>query len=341
MFTSSFPPFISRAPKTAQGLTRVNKRIPNVHPTSGDAFFSRMQSMNLPTVPTVLSADGGVILSQKQLKRLNNLKKLSSLPNAASMSSEIKQALLELADVEYMKGLEEYARSMGINLLYRSGQEMFDDLIQKKIIVTYGDMMGLASHAQWRANENTILINQKYRQSHPSKHLVYAISEAMMHEAGHTGRLGDGYSSLQEELDTLLLNAWGHYYHQQQDMTYANSATKSELLQDGVAVYADLFFNDPDPYKTKLVQRLALKYAPILPVSTRDHPVRPAETIFVPNNLNPGWWMHLPSLADRIVRYYHDILIYHWMEKTQQQQAQSVQHFLKFPSDTEVGGHPA
>lgn len=292
--------------------------------------------MNLPTAPTVLSSDGGVILSPKQLKRLNNLKKLAQLPNAQTMPPEIKQALLDLADIEALQGISEYASSLGLTQIFKNGQEAFDLLIEKKIQVGYGDMMGLASHAQWRANENTILINQRYQGQSTSRHMTYALSEAIFHEAGHIARLGDGYSSLQEELNTLLLNAWGNYFHQKQDITYANSATQSELLQNGVSLYANLFFKDPDPYKTELVKRLAIKYAPILPVSTRDHPVPPAETSFVPNNLNPGWWMHLPPLADRIIRYYHDVLIYHWMDQTEQQQAQSVQHFLEFPSETDA-----
>lgn len=282
-----------------------------------------------------------MILSPKQQKRLQNLRKLNSLPNANTMPADIKQALLDMADIEDMPGMSEYARSLGLTKLFKDGQEAFDLLLAKRVDVHYGDMLGLASHAQWRFEQNATVINEKYRTNNPSRHLVYAFSEALFHEAGHIAHLGDGYSSLQEELNTLFLNAWGNYYHQQQDITYANSATESDLLQNGVSLYADLFFNDPDPYKTKLVQRLALKYAPILPVTTADHPVPPAESVFVPNNLNPGWWMRLPSLADRIIRYYHDILIYHWMEQNHQPQAQKVQHFLKFPSKTGAAAHPS
>lgn len=217
---------------------------------------------------------------------------------------EIILALQALKDIQPLPGLDAYARSMGIDVIFKNGQEALDLIQRKGITVAFGDMGDTTAHAQWLSDQNLIMINQKYRGNTASA-MVYALSEAIFHEAGHAARSGDNQSSIQEETNCLFLNAWANAFHQSLDPDYANTTQKSELLSNGVALYNTLFFKDPDPTKAALVRRIALKYG-VLPLSSPDHPAQQPVANPVPNNLNNGWWLNLPAMADRVVRFVHN-----------------------------------
>ncbi len=215
---------------------------------------------------------------------------------------EITKALSVLKDIQPLAGLKDYAASLGIDPIFNNGAEALQLIQNKGITVAFGDMGNTTAHAQWISNQNLIMINQKY-QGDTSPSMVYALSEAIFHEAGHAARSGDNQSSIQEETNCLFLNAWANLYHQQQDPSYASTTQQSELLSNGVALYTQLFFKDPDPKKTALVRRIALKYG-VLPMASPDHPLQKAQPI--PHAQNPGWWLNLPALADRVVRFVHN-----------------------------------
>lgn len=229
---------------------------------------------------------------------------LQRLPGADTMPPELVGALATMVDIKPFPGMDAYAKSMGIDVIWKNGQDALNHILANNINVVFGDMGESTAHAQWITDQNTIMINQKYR-GDASPTMLYALSEAIFHEAGHAARSGDGQSSIQEETNCLFLNAWANYQHQMEDPAYANSTSQSELLSNGVALYTKLFFQDPDPEKNALVRRIALKYG-VLPIYSHDHGPQRAEKVFVPNNLNPGWWMGLPSIASRVVSYVHN-----------------------------------
>ncbi len=225
-------------------------------------------------------------------------------PTQPVMPPEITKALGVLKGIQPLPGLQAYADSLGIDLIFNNGAEALKLIQDKNITVAFGDMGNTTAHAQWIADQNLIMINQKYR-GNTSPAMVYALSEAIFHEAGHAARNGDNQSSIQEETNCLFLNAWANLFHQQQDPNYANTTQQSELLSNGVALYTQLFFKDPDPQKAALVRRIALKYG-VLPINTPDHPTKHTQQVPVPNNLNPGWWLGLPALAHRVVNFVHN-----------------------------------
>lgn len=223
------------------------------------------------------------------------------LPGGATMPPELVAALATMADIRPFPGVSEYVRSMGIDVIFPNGGAALDTIMQKNIRVIFDDMGDTTAHAEWRADQNTMVINQKYR-GDASPTMLYAISEALFHESGHAACDGDGYSSIQEETNCLFLNAWANYGHQQESPAYAQTTHQSELLSNGVALYTKLFFQDPDPEKKALVRRIALKYG-MLPVVSPGHLLPKAEQVAVPGNLNPGWWMGQPNIATRVINY--------------------------------------
>lgn len=204
------------------------------------------------------------------------------------LAPEISKALVILAQTQNLPADEYALQQMGVNILFHSGQDALKVIRDKNIRVEFGDMGDSLAHAQWIRDQNLIMINQKYR-GDLSKASLYAISEAIYHEAGHSALLGDDRSSLQEEIDCLALNTLAYRTHTATDQAYAQSASKSRLIADGVALYARLFF-DPDPSKKALVNRVIEKYG-VLPPDSPDHsiPVTP----------------HQVPLADRVMRQLH------------------------------------
>ena len=189
-------------------------------------------------------------------------------PAPADNQATLNQAMSLLGQIQNLPADEAYMRHLGVNPVFKNGAEALQLILAKGIKVEFGDMGDSPAHAQWAADKNTIMINQKY-QGDTSPETLYAISEALYHEAGHAAGNGDNQSSIQEELNCLSLNTLAHRYHTTIDPQYAQSASTSRLIADGVAVYAKLFF-DADPNKQALIDRVVKKYGD-LPISSPGH----------------------------------------------------------------------
>lgn len=181
-------------------------------------------------------------------------------------------ALLRLGQIQNRPEDVAVLKKLGITPLFNSGQDALKVIRDKGIEVGFGDMGDSPAHAEWRSDQNRIIINQRYKNDN-SPETLYAISEAIYHEAGHASGNGDGVSSVQEEINCLALNALGYRYHAAHDPSYTASASKSPLISNGVALYSRLFFDDPDPTRQALVRRIADKYGD-LPLESPGHPIR-------------------------------------------------------------------
>ncbi|WP_373532922.1 hypothetical protein [Vampirovibrio sp.] len=191
-------------------------------------------------------------------------------PPPPSDQAIIRHALGLLGQIKNLPQDEQYMRHLGVYPGFQNGQQALGVIQSKGIQVEFGDMGDSPAHAQWISDENKIMINQRYK-GDSSPATLYAISEAIYHEAGHAAGNGDGESSIQEELNCLGLNTLAYRYHAATDPGYAQSALNNRLLSDGVALYPKLFF-DPDPSKKALIQRVVQKYGD-LPLSSPGHPV--------------------------------------------------------------------
>jgi hypothetical protein len=182
----------------------------------------------------------------------------------------IQQALTQLGQIKNLPGDENYLYNfVGVNPVFNNGAQALQVIRDKNIRVEFGDMGDSPAHAQWMADQNLIMINQRYR-GDTSPDTIRAISEAIYHEAGHA-KDGDDKSSIQEETDCLALNTMGHRSNEAQSPDYAQAASRSRLMADGVALYPKLFF-DADPAKQALINRIALKYGD-LPLTSPNHAV--------------------------------------------------------------------
>lgn len=160
-----------------------------------------------------------------------------------------------------------YIQSLGIVLPFMSGKEAVDFIRDKHIMIKFAPLPNENTHAQFDYDNNCIKINQIYRNAQNTAEIL-AISEAILHEAGHA-KDQEGQNTLQEEIDCLALNALSHrIYSKNFSNVFSNS--DSLIVKDGVCIYADLFFND-DPLKTQLVDRLNQKYG-YLPIGDFKHP---------------------------------------------------------------------
>ncbi len=189
---------------------------------------------------------------------------------------KLAQALYQLNYIENSPYDEFTLHKQGINTVFHSGKEALKVIADKHIRVAFGDMGETSAHAQWVPEQNQITINQKYRPD-TSAATTLAMSEALYHEAGHAAGSGDGASSIQEELDCLALNTYAHRSNRTRFPAYANVASSSPLISNGVALYNRLFFEDPDPNKQALVNRVVEKYGD-LPLSSPDHTPPPPST---------------------------------------------------------------
>lgn len=181
----------------------------------------------------------------------------------------LQQALSRLGQLYNLPTDETYIYQLGVNPVFHSGREAVQLIQGRNIRVEFGDMGDSPAHAQWAADQNLIMINQRYR-GDSSPDTVRAIAEAIYHEAGHA-KDGDGISSIQEETDCLALNTMAHRFHEAQDPVYAQNSSQSRLMSDGVALYPKLFF-DNDPTKQALTNRIILKYGD-LPFESQNHPI--------------------------------------------------------------------
>lgn len=191
------------------------------------------------------------------------------VPQSALDQWTLQQALKVLGNIRNLPGDEAYLYSLGINPVFHTGAEALQVIQSHSIRVEFGDMGESPAHAQWVADQNLIMINQRYR-GDTSPDTLCAISEAIYHEAGHA-KGDDDQSSIQEELDCLALNTMAHRFHESVNPLYAQNVSQSPLIANGVALYAKLFF-DPDPRKAALIKRVIEKYGD-LPLSSPDHPV--------------------------------------------------------------------
>jgi len=187
----------------------------------------------------------------------------------------INQALDLMGDIQFLPQDVATIQDMGIKPLFRNGKEALDLIRQRGIKVGFGNMGNSSAHAQWVNDANFIMINQRYR-NNPSPAIVSAISEALLHEAAHAKDAPDleegATSSIVEETDCLALNAMAHHFHEMSNPELARNAPASPLLANGVNLYSDFFFKDPDPNRPALVNRIVEKYGS-LPAASPIHPL--------------------------------------------------------------------
>lgn len=181
----------------------------------------------------------------------------------------IQKAMDELSRVRFCANDIFYMKNLGVNLPFENGKEAVDYLKSKNIEVAYAEFSNQNVHACLDTTENIpkALINSNYKDL-ASFADVLAISEAMLHEAGHA-KDEDSDNSIQEEIDCLALNVLAHQYYKR---TYPNvfKNQDSPLYFEGVSLYDSLFF-DFDPEKKALKKRIFEKYG-FLNVSSRNHP---------------------------------------------------------------------
>lgn len=172
-----------------------------------------------------------------------------------------------LNHLEFDKKDVERVHSMGVVLPFLSGKEAIDLIKKKKIEVKFDTLPSESIHAQYDFDENAIKINEIYKNTQSQAEII-AMSEAILHEAGHAKDY-DSASSLQEEIDCLALNAVSHRVYKKKNPDLF-SQSNSLIIKEGVSLYEDLFFDD-DPLKIGLVKRLRQKYGD-LPAGDLAHP---------------------------------------------------------------------
>lgn len=177
-----------------------------------------------------------------------------------------------LTSVNYLNNLQfeqndiERVQALGVVLPFLSGKDAVKFIKDSNIKIKFDQLSSPNIHAQYDFDDNCIKINQMYRNTKNTAEIL-AISEAILHEAGHA-KDKDGESSLQEEIDCLAMNALAHRAFTKKFPTvFADS--NSLIVKDGVCVYADMFFDD-DATKTRLIQRLKQKYGK-LPAGDFNH----------------------------------------------------------------------
>ncbi len=178
--------------------------------------------------------------------------------------------LKSINNLEHLKFQEndvKYIQSLGIVLPFLDGQEAVDFIKKSHIGVKFERMPSANTHAQYDFDNNCIKINEIYKNTqNPAE--ILAISEAILHEAGHAKDI-DSRNSLQEEINCLALNALSHrVFAKNSPEIFENE--NSLIVKDGVCIYAELLF-DKDPLKQRLVARLKQKYGH-LPTGDLEHP---------------------------------------------------------------------
>lgn len=182
----------------------------------------------------------------------------------------ILNALTELSDVKFDFNDICYMNSLGAKLSFASGQEAVNFLSQKNTKIIFDKIPIKGVFAQYNYLDNIVIINENYKRT-KNKADILAISEAILHEAGHA-KDNDYNNSVQEEINNLAIIVLAHKYYSKKYPNIFNSS-KSLLVTDGVNAYADLFF-DNDPEKKALINRLKKKYG-YLPSHDVLHPLGP------------------------------------------------------------------
>lgn len=182
-------------------------------------------------------------------------------------NKNLRNALNQLNKIEFDKDDIEHVQSLGVVLPFKSGKDAVKFIEDSNIEIKFAPLSSKNIHAQFDFEDNSIKINEIYRNTQDTAELL-AISEAILHEAGHA-KDQDGESTLQEEIDCLAMNAMAHRTLRKK---YPNMFlnTNSLIIDDGVSVYADLFF-DESTSKSPLIKRLNTKYGH-LPIGDYKHP---------------------------------------------------------------------
>ncbi|MEI7474652.1 MAG: hypothetical protein WCK67_07715 [bacterium] len=199
-----------------------------------------------------------------QIAQAQSLKSINKI-----VDPTIREALEKLREVKFLPGDLDYLNSMGVNTVYKSGEEAVKTIIERGIKVEFAPVDSPKAHAQWDCENNRIVINDKYKDTKDPA-VILAISEAMFHEAGHA-KDNDGISSIQEEIDCLALNTLAFRYHLSKYQKVFDNAQDAAIINDGVALYARLYF-DKDPNKQALVNRVLDKYGD-LPFTSPNHSI--------------------------------------------------------------------
>lgn len=188
--------------------------------------------------------------------------------STSKQKDTIERAINELETVRFNPLNVIYLRSMGIKPPYKNGREAVKFLRDKGAEIAYAEFSNPNVHAclDTTKQKPSVLINSAYKDM-ASDTDILAISEALLHEAGHA-KDSDSLNSIQEELDCLSLNVLAHEYYKSKGHNF-NEQT-SPLYVEGVNLYNKLFF-DPDPNKSALKQRVAEKYG-YLDVFSAKHP---------------------------------------------------------------------
>jgi len=184
--------------------------------------------------------------------------------------SNLLSAMNSLGQLKFEEDDVKHVQSMGAVLPFLSGKEAVKFIKDSNIRVKFAELSSVNIHAQYDYDSNYILINNIYKNTkNPAE--ILAISEAILHEAGHAKDY-DGVSTVQEEIDCLSMNAISHRaLLKKHPRVFENQ--NSLIINDGVCVYSSLFF-DEDPAKNALVARLKLKYGH-LPSGDFKHPPTP------------------------------------------------------------------
>ncbi len=199
------------------------------------------------------------VRTDKYASEVNKKTKLSTI------ASPIKAALEELETVEFSEKDIKYLKSLGVEINFNSGKDAIDFINKQNLKIKFYNLEDKSIFAQFDG-KNTIRINETYKNT-GNRAEILAISEAILHEAGHA-KHNKSLNSIQDEMNNLALNVLAHRFYLKK-FPYIFDTSNSKIVQDGVNVYADLFF-DPDPNKLALIKRLREKYG-ALPAGSKNN----------------------------------------------------------------------
>lgn len=177
----------------------------------------------------------------------------------------INLAVEELKNLEFSNDDKNFIKRHGAKPPFKNGKEAYDFIKNSGIKIQFAKLPSNDIHAQWDINEKSININKIYK-NNKNKAVILAISEAILHEAGHA-KDNDGDSSIQEEINCLALNAMAHRTYEKKYPNIYNSAQEN-IVKNGVTMYSDIYF-DKNPYR--LIKRIQKSYSH-LPAGDIKHP---------------------------------------------------------------------
>lgn len=220
-----------------------------------------------PKMPKQVAFCSGQLDEKVPMPTVFSLFKLQKSSIPWVKDENLLKAVNQLNYIRFDKNDVKRVQSMGVVLPFRSGKEAVDYIKNSHIVIKFDKLDSENIHAQYDFDTDCIKINEIYKNTKNSAEIL-AISEAILHEAGHA-KDGDGGSSLQEEIDCLALNAVAHRAIIKNSPN-AFAGSNSLIVKDGVCVYGDLFFGD-DNSKSALKERIKMKYGH-LPVGDFRHP---------------------------------------------------------------------